>query len=192
MFPGRFSAHIEGPFVVFLIGMRVNRLWAVHKWLPVARAMGPMLTQLMSRKELGLLHAQPFLYWRGIGLVQYWRSFEQLERFARDPALAHLEPWRRFNREVGADGSVGIWHETFLVEAGRYESVYGNMPRFGLARAGSHLPAVASRETAKRRLGLQGEPAVPSYANPGARASDASAERAVPLRAPTLRGHHDP
>jgi len=67
----------------------------------------------------GRYGAQPFPCWRRIGLVQSWRSFEQLERFARDPALAHQEPWRRFDREVGAGGGVGIWHETFLVEAGR-------------------------------------------------------------------------
>ena len=62
--------------------------------------------------------------------------------------------------------SVGIWHETYLVEAGRYECVYGNMPRFGLAVAGEHLQALGTRETAKRRLGLEGEPAVRSYDNP--------------------------
>ncbi len=166
IFPGRFTAEVEGSFVVFLIGMRINRLLAVNKWLPVARAMGPMIEHLLTHKELGLMHAQTFLYWRGVGLVQYWRSFEQLERFARDPALNHLEPWKRFNRAVGADGSVGIWHETYLVEPGKFECVYGNMPQFGLAAAGDHVPAVGARETAKRRLGLQGEPAVPGYDNP--------------------------
>ena len=166
LFPGRYSAQIDGSFVVFLIGMRVNRLLAVHKWLPVARAMGPMVEHLLAHKELGLLHAQPFLYWRGAALVQYWRSFEQLEHFARDPALNHLEPWKRFNRAVGADGSVGIWHETYQVQAGQYECVYGNMPPFGLAVAGQHLPAVGRHETARRRMGLQGEPAVPTYDNP--------------------------
>jgi hypothetical protein len=166
IFAGRFTAQMDGPFVVFIIGMRINRLWAVNKWLPVARAMGPMTKQLMTHKELGLMHAQPFIYWRGVAFVQYWRSFEQLERFARDPALNHLEPWKRFNRAVGADGSVGIWHETYMVEAGKYECVYGNMPQFGLAAAGAHAPAVGAKETARRRLGMKGEPAVDSYENP--------------------------
>jgi len=166
VFRGRYTAQIDGPFVVFLIGMRVNKLLKPGKWLPVARAMPGMVAQLLAHRELGLLHAESFLYWRGAALVQYWRSFEQLERFARDPSLAHLDAWKRFNRDVGADGSVGIWHETYLVEAGRYESVYGNMPRFGLAAAAEHVPAIGARETAKRRLGLQDEPAVPSYDNP--------------------------
>jgi hypothetical protein len=33
VFPGRYTAEIDKPFIVFLIGMRVNRLFAVRKWL---------------------------------------------------------------------------------------------------------------------------------------------------------------
>ena len=166
IFPGRFTAQIDGPFVVFIIGLRVNRFWAVHKWLPVARAMGPMIDGLLAQPDLGLLSAQTIFYRRGVGLVQYWRSFEALEDFSRNPKATHLEAWKRFNRAVGANGSVGIWHETYLVESGQYESVYGNMPRFGLAMAGEHLPAVGAKETASRRLGRIGEPTVPTYENP--------------------------
>lgn len=162
--PGRFAAQIEGPFVVFLIGMRVNRLFAFSKWVPTARAMGPMLRTLYTHPEKGFLGGQTFLYWRGIALLQYWRSFDDLERFARSREDPHLEAWRRFNRAIGADGSVGIWHETYLVDAGQYETVYGNMPVFGLAAATSHVAAVGRRETARRRLGGQGEPALPSPA----------------------------
>jgi hypothetical protein len=118
--------------------MRVNNLWAFNKWIPVAKAMGPMLTELLSHKELALLHAETFLYWPGVALVQYWRSFEQLEHFARDPSISHLDAWKRFNKSIGSDGSVGIWHETYLVQSGQYESVYANMPRMGLATAGTH------------------------------------------------------
>lgn len=166
VFRGRHTAVVDGPFVVFIIGMRVNHLWALHKWVPVARAMGPMIRQLLTHKDLGLLHAETMLYWRGISLIQYWRSFEQLEHFARNPNATHLDAWRRFNQAIGADGSVGIWHETYLVQAGQYECVYGNMPRMGLARAGMHVPAVGAKETAKRRMGFSGEPAIPAYPNP--------------------------
>lgn len=163
---GRFTATIDGPFVVFIIGMRINRLHAVRRWLPVARSMGPMMRELQADPALGLLHSHGFLYWRGIAFVQYWRSFEQLEAFARDPGATHLPAWKRFNRAVGADGTVGIWHETYAVPADRYECVYGNMPRFGLGLVGDHVPATGARETARRRLGLDGEPAVASYRNP--------------------------
>lgn len=150
---GRYTANTEEPFVVFVIGMRVNELLAVRKWVPTARAMGPMLRELYAEPETGFLGAETFLYWRGVALIQYWRSFEDLERFARDRDSSHLPAWRRFNRSVGSDGSVGIWHETFLVGQGAYEAVYANMPVFGLAKATSHAPATRRRETARRRLG---------------------------------------
>lgn len=63
---GRYAAEIEGPFVVFIIGMRINRLWAVHKWMPVGKAMGPMIRELYQNPELGFLGAETFLNWRGL------------------------------------------------------------------------------------------------------------------------------
>jgi fumigallin biosynthesis monooxygenase-like protein len=161
--PGRFTARTDESFVVFIIGMRINRPLAIRKWLPTVRAMGPMLRELYRHPEKGFLGGEFFLYWRGPALVQYWRSFEDLERFARNPDDPHLPAWRRFNRSVGSDGTVGIFHETFIVKRGNYEAVYGNMPVFGLAKATEHVRAVGGRETARRRL-MRGEndPAVPS------------------------------
>ena len=45
---------------------------------------------------------------------------------------------------------MGIWHETYQVEDGRFESIYNNMPVFVLAKAGSHLPADAAYEAARK------------------------------------------
>jgi hypothetical protein len=56
-------------------------------------------------------------YGRGSALLQYWRSFEGLERFARDPEDPHMPAWQRFNREARSSGAVGIWHETYIVGA---------------------------------------------------------------------------
>jgi len=161
--PGRFTARTDEPFVVFIIGMRINRLLAVSKWLPMVRALGPMLKELYQHPEKGFLGAEFSLYSRGPAIVQYWRSFEDLERFARNPDDPHLPAWQRFNRRVGKDGGVGIFHETFIVERGNYEAIYSNMPVFGLEKATDHVRAVGGRETARRRL-MRGEnePAVPS------------------------------
>jgi len=167
IFNGRFTAQTDEPFVVFLIGMRINRFRAVRKWWPVANAMQPMLSSLYAHPDKGFLGGQMFLTWRGVTMLQYWRSFEDLERFARQPSDPHLAAWKQFNQSVGADGSVGIWHETYQVPAGQYECVYGNMPLFGLAGATTHVPVVGRRETARRRLGGQNEPAVP-YPTPSA------------------------
>jgi hypothetical protein len=158
--PGRFTAQTDEPFVVFIIGMRVNKFFAFRKWIATAMAMGPMLRTLYQHPEKGFLGAQTLISWRGVTTIQYWRSFDDLEKFARDKDDPHLEAWRKFNKSIGSDGSVGIFHETFLVDAGKYEALYGNMPVLGLAAATSHVPAVGKRETARRRLGGNSEPAV--------------------------------
>lgn len=49
-------------------------------------------------------------------------------------------------------GDVGIWHETYLVRAGAYETLYSGMPAHGLGRAGDLVPATGNREDARRRL----------------------------------------
>lgn len=160
--PGRFTAQTDEPFVVFMIGMRINKLFAFRKWLPTAMAMRPMLSTLFQYPEKGFLGAQFFFNLRGPVIIQYWRSFDDLERFARDKSEPHLSAWKRFNKSIGSDGSVGIWHETYLVDAGKYEAVYGNMPIVGLAAATQHVPAIGHRETARRRLGGTNAPAVTS------------------------------
>ena len=98
-------------------------------------------------------------------MVQYWRSFADLDRFARDRELPHLEPWREFNRAVRASGDVGIWHETYKVHAGEHEAVYGNMPLFGLAKATAHVPVGSMAQSAAARIGVAADdsPAVEPY-----------------------------
>ena len=161
---GRMTADLEGDFVVFLIGMRTNKPWKLHKWIPVARPMATMQRALQEHPELGCLAIRN---WFGLTTlsVQYWRSFEHLDRFARDTELPHLEPWRKFNRRVRDSGDVGIWHETYQVKAGNYEAVYGNMPRFGLAEAGAHVPASVRGNSAAHRIGASEDdsPAVEVY-----------------------------
>jgi hypothetical protein len=166
--PGRFTADIQDDFAVFLIGMRVNQFWAFSKWIPTAKAMSPMLRELYQHPEKGFLGQETFfrLFPLEIVLISYWRSFEDLEQFARSPKETHLAAWQRFNQTIGTDGSVGIWHETYLIQAGQYEAVYGNMPVFGLAAATKHVPALGRKETARRRLGGDNEPAIASPEQP--------------------------
>jgi len=149
--PQRLTAQLDGDFVVFLIGMRINQPLKVHKWLPVARAMPRMLDELARQPELGLLHAQMW-FSRTIIQVQYWRSMAQLLAYAQDRQAQHLPAWQAFNRAVGTDGSVGIWHETYTAGPGTHESVYVNMPAFGLGRAGTLQPATGGRQSAAGRL----------------------------------------
>ncbi len=152
VFPGRFTARMEGSYVVFLIGVRVNRLFAITKWTQVVRAMGPMLKELHTHPELGFLSAETLLSWRGVTSLQYWRSFDALLAYAHAANGNHLPAWAAFNRSIGADGSVGIWHETYVIDPRRSETIYGNMPRWGLAQAGVHIPITGVRDSARQRV----------------------------------------
>ncbi|EJL80580.1 hypothetical protein PMI15_03708 [Polaromonas sp. CF318] len=147
----RLTASVEGDFVVFLIGMRINHPLKLHKWLPVAGAMPRMIKELRKQPELGLLHAEMW-FSRTIVLIQYWRSMEQLLAYAKNRQAQHLPAWQAFNKAVGTDGSVGIWHETYAASAGSYENVYVNMPAFGLGKAGTLQAATDGRQSAAGRL----------------------------------------
>jgi Domain of unknown function (DUF4188) len=122
------------------------------KWLPVFAAMPRMLRELERTPAAGLLGAK--LYLGGLRqpmVVQYWRSFEHLEAYARSKEASHWPAWVDFNRRVGSGGDVGIWHETYLVSSGNYECVYNNMPPTGLGAAARLVPAVGRKSTASRR-----------------------------------------
>jgi hypothetical protein len=146
----RMTAEIDGDFVVFLIGARFNsKLELARTFVDLGgrRGMRHMLGYLVAHPDKGLL-----AYEMGVPtIVQYWRSFEQLEAFARDETDPHLEVWRRYWRRVGRSGRSGIWHETYLVKAGQYEAVYGNMPPHGLGKAGRLVP-MGQASTARARL----------------------------------------
>ena len=156
VYPGRFTAEYDESFVVFLIGSRFND-WKIWKYRWLGQAMGDMLTVLHEHPEKGFLGGESFFRFNPITsiLVSYWRSYDHLERFAHDKDDPHLEPWRRFMREIGNDGSVGIWHETYKVEAGAYEVMYSNMSRFGLSKATRHVPVTDRSHTARQRLNRQ-------------------------------------
>jgi Domain of unknown function (DUF4188) len=147
----RMTAEFEDEIVVFLIGMRINRLWKVHQWLPVALAMPHMLRELQADPESGLLGFESWLGNPTISM-QYWRSFEHLERYAKDNARKHRPAWAAFNRAVASNGDVGIWHETYRVRPGDFECVYNNMPLFGLAKATKPIAAHGQRQTAGGRM----------------------------------------
>ena len=151
IYKGRWTARSEEPFVVFLIGMRFNKLWKVHKWAPVFMAMPRMIAELERRPELGFLGANLW-FGRTTVMVQYWRSFDELEAYAKARDKAHLPAWTAFNRTVGASGDVGIFHETYRVAPGEYESLYANMPPMGLGKAVELVEAQGVYRGARGRM----------------------------------------
>ncbi|ALG06907.1 hypothetical protein AOZ06_08180 [Kibdelosporangium phytohabitans] len=141
----------DGELVVFLIGMTVNKPWRPDLWLPTARSMVPMIKELMREPDLGLLGYEQSISTRGPVLIQYWSSLEKLYSYASDRTAEHRPAWARFNRRAAkADGAVGIWHETFLVD--RAESVYYAAPEMGLAKATEWVPV--TRNSARERIAV--------------------------------------
>jgi hypothetical protein len=147
----RVCAQVEGPFVLFLIGARINRWWKPQSWIPFLGTMPRMLKELAADPELGLLHVEA-VFGPNPLLVQYWRSFEALEAYARARDHEHQPAWAWFNRALGSNGDIGIWHETYLVQPGAYETVYNNMPPFGLGAAGTLVDAIGARQEARQRM----------------------------------------
>jgi hypothetical protein len=149
---GRWTASIDGDFVVFLIGARVERAHPLRSLRDLGEfkhGMRAMLAYLTEHPEKGLLGYQN----AGLGtvVIQYWRSFAALEAFARDDDDPHLATWRGYWKRVGSSDRTGIWHETYLVRSGEYESIYGNMPAFGLGKA-TALVKIGAESQARSRL----------------------------------------
>lgn len=141
IYPGRYTAHVEEPLTLFLIGMRIHKPLRIRTWWPAFSAMSRMLQQLQSDPGLGLL-AATFAYTPHPLIIQYWRSLDHLHRFARDPALSHRPAWKTFNQlTTTSTDVVGLWHEAYVVTPHQTQSLYRDMPRTGLALATELSPS---------------------------------------------------
>lgn len=148
----RVSAIKDKEFVVFLIGMRVNKWWKLSSIMQVGSAMGRMLKELYSKPESGFLGAESW-FARTTIMVQYWESFEKLEAYAKDRNQEHYPAWIDYYKKIKNSGeAIGIWHETYIQKPGTYESVYGNMPSFGLGKFIGTQDSTADYQTAKQRI----------------------------------------
>ncbi|MEK4300322.1 DUF4188 domain-containing protein [Oceanobacillus sp. FSL W8-0428] len=151
IYTGRYTTENDQDVVVFIIGMRINKRLAVRKWGPVFTAMPGMIKELYeNQEELGFLSMESYFGLRTTIMVQYWRSTEDLLAYAK--GKKHLTAWQNFNKKVGENDAVGFYHETYQIKAGSYESVYRNMPLFGMGNAKKHIPITAQHNSARKRL----------------------------------------
>ncbi len=148
---GRFTTLQEEGVTVFVIGMRINKLRAFRHWLPVMMAFPDMIRELEANKGLGYMNSETFITGRTIISVQYWQSEDALIGYAKNEK--HLKAWKKFNRKAREAGpNVGLYHETHIVQPGRTETVYINMPDFALGKALGTQPVTKEMHTAKMRL----------------------------------------
>ena len=118
--------------VVVYLGFRVRRPRGIAMLLGLGRG----IAEVAREKPDGLLaHESVFYGLTHIGMRQYWRDLDSLERFTRSEP--HRTWWRDFLRDTGG---AGFWHETYRMQGGM-EAIYIDMPGptgFGLFAAERH------------------------------------------------------
>ena len=132
--------------VVIYLGLRVNALAGLKRLL----GLGPQIGDSVNAKPDGLLAHESIIYSifpMHVGMRQYWRDFEALERWTRsDP---HRQWWKIFMRDTGG---TGFWHEVYTMRGG-IEAIYDNLPEpIGMMRFAPLDSARGSIFSARQRL----------------------------------------
>jgi Domain of unknown function (DUF4188) len=132
--PGRSDAAMPGvnrqpvdlsgfpDLVVIYLGMRVKR----PRGLRTLAWVGPEIKRSVAERPDGLLLREDIIYSLfppHLGMRQYWRDFDAMERWAR--SLPHKQWWQRFARD---SGGTGFWHETYLMRGGM-EAIFDDIDR---------------------------------------------------------------
>jgi Domain of unknown function (DUF4188) len=95
--------------VVIYLGMQAKSL----RGLKTLLSYGPRITRAANAEPDGLLRHQFLLFGLfppHLGMRQYWRDFDALERWARS------EPHRRWWQALLRDaGGTSFWHETYFI-----------------------------------------------------------------------------
>jgi len=113
----------------------------VNEWWQVLRASFAMVKEAKTLPNSPLVESITVFSvsdWRVMFFVQDWRSFDELMSWANDSDLQHKPAQKAFFKRTAYNGRVGVWHETYKVAAGQFEAIYANMPRMGLAAAGTY------------------------------------------------------
>jgi hypothetical protein len=162
----RLTHAYEGPLALFLIGLRVHKPWKVGIVRQAGSAMPRMIAELEANRRaaergeaehLGYLGSRTTLDLKGPTVIQWWRSVDDIYAYANAATLEHRPAWLAFYRAATADPSaVTIWHETYAVQPGGVESLYGGPGAFGLADLAGTVPVGRHGETARERLGRPG------------------------------------
>ncbi|HSV68411.1 MAG TPA: phenylacetaldoxime dehydratase family protein [Mycobacteriales bacterium] len=139
--------------IVIYLGMKAHTLRAVATIL----GYGPRIQRSVDADPDGLLRHELIFYSLNparihIGMRQYWRDFDALERWARtDP---HAQWWRALQADTTG---TGFWHEAYFARGGM-EALYLDVPQgYGLKAFAPVSEARGSMFSARRRLRLPGQ-----------------------------------
>jgi hypothetical protein len=113
---------------------------------PLSRDLSPATGGQTGDSDLSLVKAYNGWMFGGPASIQYWRAYDQLVAYSRSTDAEHLAAWRAARRT----DAVGVWHETYRVTAGRWETIYGSMKDVACS-----VQSVATRSCARapHRLG---------------------------------------
>ena len=129
----------------------------VRKWtaLPYARSLAKAIDRSAAEalaQGAGLFHSERFAFGlRHFGVLQYWRSFNDLEQWSHRPP--HSEWWRGAVERMRTKADFGIYHETFVVPRTSVETIYLNCEPVGLSAFGMLGEPVGTMTTSRDRLG---------------------------------------
>jgi hypothetical protein len=141
--------------VVIYLGMRVQKIHGLRKLFQTGRQIQAGVAEgpdgLLLHESLVFSLVPPH-----VGMRQYWRDLDALERWTRQ--LPHQQWWRDF---VADSAGTGFWHETYFMRGGM-EAIYDDVDKpIGLMSFAPIEKARGPLFSARSRLGL-GEPHVDS------------------------------
>ena len=141
----QYSAKCDGDFVVFLIGARANGMHPFTKrFADLGNAFQSMVKELESDPSFGYMGGDTSISANDrkskVVYIQYWRSYEALQKWTHTRLGIHVKAVAYYMKTDKDDGTYGIWHETYKVRDGEYESIYAHMPPMGLALATQIVP----------------------------------------------------
>jgi hypothetical protein len=140
--------------VVLYLGMRVRRPTGLLRMV----GLGPQIQRSWKDRPDGLLLHEDVIWSLippHVGMRQYWRDLDSLERWTRSEP--HRRWWLDFMRDGG--GGTGFWHEAYFMRGGM-EAIYDGMPAIGLGKFAPRVPARGRMFSARRRAGHGDEPVV--------------------------------
>lgn len=133
------------------LGLQVRRWTALPYARRLARAIDRSAAEAIAAGA-GLLGSERFAFgpWH-FGVLQYWRSFDDLEQWGRRPP--HSEWWRQAVERGRTKSDFGVYHEVFLVPRAAVESIYVNCEPVGLLAFGTPGEPTGTMTTSRDRLG---------------------------------------